>query len=166
MKLLLLVYIFLMPKESVATYEAGKAAAEGGISAAQRIIHSKTLTAGGLTVSEHVPETRFQDGKTLQRAGEHMKATHPDYHHIRHSQDGRLDYTLDVDTPLSKVSTHGEEVEPVGQQSYIAKTCRRQGQQYSQTCKRERLVTLEVLPEIGHHTQRFCLGRWFSKLHM
>jgi hypothetical protein len=161
MKLLLLVYIFLIPKESVATYETGKAAAEGSVSMAQRAINSKTLAAGGLTVSEHVPEARFQDGKTLQQEGDRLKVTHPDYHHIRHSQEGRLDYTFDVDTPLSKVSDEaGGEV--MGQQFFVSKTCRRGGQQYLQTCKRERLVTLEVLPEIGHHTPRFCLGHWNS----
>ena len=164
MTYLLLALIFF-PKSSLASYEAGKAVAEGSIHATQKAASLETLKASGLTVSEQPPERRFQDVKTLQREGDLAKVRDSHYQHLQKSKDDREDYTFDLDASLSRLDGGLEtmETERVGQKTHIRKTCQRQGDMYHQTCQRERIVTLEVLPELGHHNPRYCPGHRESR---
>lgn len=164
MTYLLLVLIFF-PKSSLASYEAGKAVAEGSVQSIQKAASLETLKAGGLTVSEHPPERRFQDAKALQREGDLVKVRDSHYQHLQKSKDGRNDYTFDLDASLSRLEGGLEtmETENKGQKTSMRKTCKRRGDMYHQTCKRERIVTLEVLPELGHHNPRYCPGHRESR---
>jgi hypothetical protein len=157
--------LWILPVEVIAaTYESGKVVAMGSVQAVQWAVRdTAALTAAGVPVSERPPEAVLYDKDRLQTAATQEKGRNETLKTIHGSQRGRLEYTFDLDASLQKTEA-GETIEMVetGGSQTFNKVCSRSGLTYTQSCKRERIVTIEVIPEVGHHNPRFCIGHWKS----
>lgn len=150
---------------SFANFDAGKNAATQSVTVTASLTTLDTVKSTGIVASETPPEASLENKDTLQRASDHVRQTNESLQIINKSQEGRQDYLVDVDASLKKASSGSDDgtlgtssTELKGQP--ITKTCWRSGMSYTQTCKRERIVVLEVIPERGHYNPRFCLGHW------
>jgi|GEM_PF-5737664 len=160
-----LLFMIILPFQTVANYEAGKAAATGSVSAVQDSLKDpRALTAAGVPVSDNPRETTLYDKYKLQQAATQEKGKNETFKTINDSQTGRLDYTFDLDESLKEAEAgEGTDVVESENTQTLTKVCRRSGTSYTQSCKRERIVTLEVVPEQGHHNPPFCIGHWKNK---
>jgi hypothetical protein len=162
----LLFFLCIFSLQAVVPYEAGKTAAIGSVQSLQGSLKNPAaITDAGVPITDRPPEAVIYDKDKLQKAASCEKGKHEGFKTVHESQKDRLDYTFDLDVDLQKAeaSEAFEVVEDINESQTLNKTCRRSGTTYTQSCKRERIVTIEVIPEQGYHTPRFCLGHWKGK---
>ena len=123
----------------------------------------------GILISDNPSETQYDDDRKIPGALEGAQQHNEAFQMIKEGNKTRESYEIEVEMPEIDETSNatGEAVEgALGQKASanheegetIYKTCVKSGEEYTITCKRQRMIEIKVTPEVKSNHPRTCPG--------
>jgi conjugal transfer mating pair stabilization protein TraN len=145
-------------------FQEGKAFVEGNS-------NMDLIDSTGLPVNENPEETKYNDETKIGAAIEQEKQTNEAFNQIKEANEKRESFEIDVDIPeLDELSQEagaavddemgGSNSTTLGENGTVLKICRKSGEPYTMTCRRQRMIEIRVTPEVIGTHPKTCPGHW------
>lgn len=149
-------------------FQDGKALVEGAPQ------HMDAIDASGIPISDNPPEAHYGDDTKIAPALERERSTNEGFQMIKAGNQTRESYDIDVEMPdidetanQTGAAVDGalgrKSSETYTQGETIYKTCIKNGESYTKTCRRQRIVEINIIPEKKANHPRYCHGHWKGK---
>ena len=130
-----------------------------------------SIDSVGIPISDNPSETQYNDDSKIVGARDDAQHHNEAFQMIKEGNNTRESYEIEVEMPEidemagatgdavegalgSKVSSRHEEGETV------YKTCIKSGEEYTRTCRRQRVIEIAITPEVYANRPLYCDGHW------